>query len=144
MEVRVRIGSLFRLGPLRGSSLLHINCALAGERLGGGGGEWQAVDQLFLEIGEAFVTYKLLFRGKADEVGSLSLVAKKLRVVGGRELNKTGKVVFRVKVEKGLESGKASEVESRGRLDVLGLGGSLTLKYELLLLGAWAQGWQAR
>jgi hypothetical protein len=61
-----------------------------------------------------------------------------LGVVDAGEVDKTGEVVFAVKLEQGLESGQTSELNRLGGLEMLDLK-SLTLENDLVLVVAGAE-----
>jgi hypothetical protein len=106
------------------------------------GRERKTVAKILFEVGEALVAHEILFRGEGNEIGTLALATKKMRVLGVRELSKAGEIVFAIKLEQGLEGREASEVEGLCGLKLLDLGG-LTLKNNLVLLVARAKGRQA-
>jgi hypothetical protein len=106
-------------------------------------GKGQAVNELLFEICETLVAQEVLVRWEGSEIEARALVAEELGVVGAGEVDKTGEVVFAIKLEQGLESGQTSELNRLGGLEMLDLA-SLTLENDLVLVVTGAESKKSR
>ena len=81
--------------------------------------------KIVFEIGETLFTEEfVVFWRKREQISALSLVAVKVSVLSGWELNQSSEVVLRVELEewlKGGQSGEFNKASRRGSLVILRL-----------------------